>query len=83
MDKLTFSVIDEDNKEHEFEIYTVYKLLDTKKHYMIYTDNTYDEDGALNLYAAIFDPNDDTVFEELKTEYEIDEARKRIEEMRD
>ena len=81
-EKLKFNVIDENDNEHESDIYSVYKLLKTNKYYMIYTDNTYDEEGALNLYPAIFDPNDDTVFEDLQTEYEWNEANKRIEEMR-
>ena len=82
MEKLTFSVIDENDVEHEFEILCAYKRLQTKKHYMIYTDNTYDEQGKLNIYAAIYDPDDETVFEEIQTQEEWDEVNQRIKELR-
>ena len=48
---------------------------------MIYTDNTYDN-GKLNVYAAIYDPNDETVFEDIKTQEELDEVNKRIIQLR-
>lgn len=81
MEKLYFNIVDENDVKHKCEILSAYKLLKTGKHYMIYTDNTYDN-GKLNVYAAIYDPNDETVFEDIKTQEELDEVNKRIIQLR-
>ncbi|MBR4178991.1 MAG: hypothetical protein IKR57_06570 [Bacilli bacterium] len=81
MEGLHFSIVDELDNEIDCEILMAYKLLKTHKNYMIYTDNSRNEDGSLNAYAAIYDPNDESVFEELQTDYEKEEAQKRILEL--
>ena len=45
-----------DNIEKEFEVFYIFKSTKTKKDYIIYTDNTYDEDNNLNIYASIYYP---------------------------
>lgn len=42
--------------EQEFEILYTFKSLKTKKDYLIYTDNTYDETNNLNIYSSIYYP---------------------------
>ncbi len=81
-EKLYFSIYDELDNEVKCEILKVFKLLQTNKNYIIYTDNTYTNENKLNVYAAIFDPDDETVFEEIKTDYEWEEINKQIEELR-
>ena len=83
MDKLYFSFTDDNNVTHKFEILVTYKMLETGKYYMIYTDNTYDSNGELNAYAAIYDPFDESVFEELQTEEEWELANQYISKLRD
>ena len=50
--KLTFKVT-ENGKENSYE--EVYSFERNDKTYMIYTDNTEDEEGNLCMYAAIYD----------------------------
>ena len=44
---------------------------ETKKSYMVYTDNSKDENGKVRVFASIYDPNDPkSKLEEIKTEKE-------------
>ncbi len=47
-----------------------------KKSYVLYTDNTLDDDGDINMYAATYDPNS-TTFElnPVETDEEWDEIQ--------
>lgn len=45
-----------DNIEKEFEVLYTFKSTKTKKDYIIYSDNTYDENNSLNIYASIYYP---------------------------
>ncbi len=42
--------------EQEFEILYTFKSFKTNKDYIIYTDNTYDENNSLNIYSSIYYP---------------------------
>ena len=53
----TFKIIDKDGKEIEFEILFTFKSDETNKNYMVYTDNTTDEEGNTKVYASVFNPN--------------------------
>lgn len=46
------------NEEKEFDILYTFKSLKTNKDYIIYTDNTY-ENNNLNIYASIYYPFDE------------------------
>ena len=74
--KLYFSIFDENGKEIKCRIIKTFILTKTKKHYMIYTDNTVDDNGVLNCYPAIYDPNDESVFEEVRSDLEWEEIKK-------
>lgn len=65
----TFKVIDKDGKEIEFEILFTIESDETKKNYMVYTDNTKDEQGNTKVYASVFNP-DAEVLELLPVETE-------------
>ena len=52
----TFKVIDKDGKEIEFEILFTFESDETNKNYMVYTDNTKDENGNTKVYASVFKP---------------------------
>ena len=64
-----FKVIDKDGKEIEFEILFTFESDETKKNYMVYTDNTKDEQGNTKVYASVFNP-DAEVLELLPVETE-------------
>lgn len=53
----TFKVLDQEGKEIEFEILFTFESDETKKNYMVYTDNTKDENGNVRVYASVFKPN--------------------------
>ena len=52
----TFKVIDREGKEIEFEILFTFESDETKKNYMVYTDNTKDDEGNTKVYASVFNP---------------------------
>ncbi len=80
MENNTFSIYDELGNEVECEIISIFVLPKTNKHYMLYTDKSHTND-KLNIYAAIFDPNDETVFDEVTSDYEWEEIDKILKEM--
>ena len=47
---------DKDNITHECDILFTFDSDETKKSYVVYTDNTKDELGNIKVYANIFDP---------------------------
>lgn len=53
----TFKIIDKDGKEIEYEILFTFESDETNKNYMVYTDNTTDEEGNTKVYASVFNPN--------------------------
>lgn len=55
----TFRVIGKDGKEIEFEVLFTFESDETKKNYMVYTDNTKDENGNTKVYASVFKPDAD------------------------
>ena len=54
----------------EYEILMTLKMEETGKNYIIYTDNTKDNED-LNIYASIYNP-DSNQLEEIKTDMEWD-----------
>lgn len=53
MDLKYFYVLDEFGKQIKYEIILAFKSAKTNKNYVIYTDNTYNDD-SINLYASIY-----------------------------
>ena len=51
------TLIGDDGKEIEFEILFTFESDETNKNYMVYTDNTTDEEGNTKVYASVFNPN--------------------------
>ncbi len=58
-EEMTFMAIDSEGKEVEFDILFSFDSEETGKHYIVYTDNTEDEDGNINVYASAFAPDND------------------------
>ena len=69
-----FTVINDEGKQIECEVLFTFDSDETKKSYIVYTDNTKDEIGNIKVYASIYDPNnmDDTKMslEPIETEKE-------------
>ena len=56
-EKTTFTVLDEKGKEIVCEVLFTFNSEETKKDYIVYTDNTTDDDGNVKVYASIYDKN--------------------------
>ncbi len=55
---MTFKVVNDEGKEVECEVLFTFESDETKKNYIVYTDNTTDEEGNTKVYASIYNPND-------------------------
>ncbi len=55
----TFKVINDDGQEILCDILFTFDSEETKKSYIVYTDNSYDKDGNIQVYASIYDPKQD------------------------
>ena len=67
MENDTLKLTDVDGNILEYRILSTFIYND--KNYIVYTDDVL-ENGKINAYVSIFDPDDDTVWEELQTDEE-------------
>lgn len=78
---------EEEKKEGEFTIvkddgtavkcYPLITFENDSKHYIIYTDNSTDEEGNTNVYAGIYDPDKgDQRFEPVESPAEVELVNK-------
>lgn len=58
MEKNSFTVIDQNGEEKSYDVLFTFDNDETKKSYIVYTDNTLDEKGNIEVYASIYDPKD-------------------------
>ena len=71
MKKNTFSMLDENGNETIYDILFTFESEETNKNYIVYTDNTKDENGNVEVYASIYDPGDPhSKLEAIKTDKE-------------
>ena len=57
--KMTFKILGDNGQEIECEVLFTFESDETKKNYMVYTDNTLDEQGNTKVYASIYNPNEE------------------------
>lgn len=70
-EKMVFKITNDDGKEVECEALFTFESDETKKNYIVYTDNTKDEAGNTKVYASIYDPNAEiTSLEPIESEKE-------------
>ena len=71
MKKNSFSMLDENGNEIVYDVLFTFESDETGKNYIVYTDNTKDEKGNIEVYASIYDPNDpNSRLEAIQTEKE-------------
>ena len=58
-ERMTFKVFDDEGKEIECEVLFTFESEETKKNYIVYTDNTIDDDGNTKVYASVYNPNEE------------------------
>lgn len=46
----------EDGTKTEYDVIVTFKNNENQKDYIVYTDNSIDENGKLKMYAAVYDP---------------------------
>ena len=56
MENNTFKVINNEGKEVTCDILFTFDSEGTKKSYIVYTDNSKDEEGNVQVFASIYDP---------------------------
>ncbi len=68
--KNSFTVINDEGKEVKCDVLFTFDSDETKKSYIVYTDNTKDKNGNIRVYASIFNPESDDATELLPIETE-------------
>lgn len=58
-ERMTFKIFNDEGKEVECEVLFTFDSDETKKSYMVYTDNTEDEEGNVKVYASIYNPSEE------------------------
>lgn len=59
-EKMTFKVTNEEGIEVEYEVLFTFDSEETNKSYMVYTDDSVDEDGNTRVYASAYTPGKET-----------------------
>ena len=77
-----FECYDDEGNVIECEVIMNYICEDNHKNYVFYTDNCYDEEGNLNLYASVYlgEENDHMILESITDENEWSILDKVLEE---
>lgn len=60
-EQMRFKVIDENGKEIECEVLFTFDSDETNKSYIVYTDDTTDEQGNTRVYASTYTPNSENL----------------------
>ena len=56
---MTFKVKNDEGKEVKCEVLFTFESDETKKTYIVYTDNSIDEEGNTRVYASIYNQTED------------------------
>ena len=75
-DMETLKITDSLGNIKEYKILSTFKKQSNNKNYIIYTDNTKDNLGNLNIYASIFYPDDNSKLEDIEDEEDWDIVEK-------
>lgn len=70
-ENMTFTILDDDGVEVRCEVLFTFQSEETGKNYIVYTDNTLDEEGNTKVYASIYDPGaEESRLDPIETEEE-------------
>ena len=71
MKKNSFSMLDENGNEVVYDVLFTFESDETHKNYIVYTDNSRDASGNIEVYASIYYPDDpQSKLEAIETEKE-------------
>ena len=66
-----FVLLDEKGQEKEYDVLFTFESEETNKNYIVYTDNLLDETGNVQVFASVYNPEDEnTKLEPIETEKE-------------
>ena len=84
MKKNSFSMIDAEGNETVYDVLFTFQSEETNKDYIVYTDNSKDDEGNTRVYASIYHPEEEnSKLEAIETDKEwqiIDTILKTIQE---
>lgn len=84
MEQNSFTMLDENGKEIKYDVLFTFQSEETNKDYIVYTDNSKDQEGNVQVYASIYHPEEEhSRLEAIETEQEwkiIDTILKTIQE---
>jgi len=58
LNELKFKAVDAEGRQIDCETLFMFESPETGKHYIVYTDNSIDEEGNTIVYASIYNPAD-------------------------
>ncbi len=58
MEKNTFTVVNDQGQEITCYVLFTFESDETHKNYVVYTDNSVDANGKIQVFASIYDPNE-------------------------
>lgn len=58
MEKNTFTVVNDQGQEITCYVLFTFESDETHKNYVVYTDNSVDAKGKIQVFASIYDPNE-------------------------
>lgn len=71
MENNSFTMLNEAGEEVKYDVLFTFDNEETNKSYIAYTDNTYDDDGNISVYASTYDPNNsEVILGKIETENE-------------
>mgnify|MGYP002767340352 FL=1 len=66
-----FVLLDEKGQEKEYGVLFTFESEETNKNYIVYTDNSLDDTGNVQVFASVYNPEDEnTKLEPIETEKE-------------
>ena len=82
MEENKFIITNDDGEEVECDILFTYEDPATSKNYIVYTDNTEDDEGNTNVFASTFDPEkEDPIFYPIETAEEWEKIERILNEL--
>ena len=73
--------INKNGKKINYDVILTFKSEITKKDYVVYTDNSYDEENKLKIYAAIYNPLSNEFIKEVEEQEEWNEIAKLLDKV--
>ncbi len=70
-EEIKFTIINDEGKELECDVLFTVDSEETGKSYIVYTDNSVDENGNIKTYGSIYDPSGESLkLDPIETEQE-------------